>query len=757
VRPLLRTLLALAVAVEAAATTVTLQRDGVRVDEGEICRFAAGDRDNPFQRWLLAADLTCVRASEPVTFPSGLWNVFARAGESAVSSAPLLVDGDAAPATLSLSLDPAATVSALLAAGQRGVVYAPRRAVAYPITQPRVIVPAGEELWLFVLEKTTPIALLPIAAIEVATTRTVDARSGGPSSVVGWLEVPEGERAALRDVRGVDPPDIRASSGGQTRTADPLPPFERLHGAFVRIRDVAAGDTELEIAGRGWIPHRRRAKVAASLSMAGGSLLVRGASTLVVNWSTAENLRALDDSVGSCGTSEKLPQFTIAISACSPGRPGEPLDTSSCSVVREGVLPHDVTFGALTVEDVAPGTYRAELRYGKLPPASGVVTVAAFQQRPLRVHAMYYTLYGGVTLGGQPLGEDAVLEFPGGIGFASAESGEYRAVLRSAILGSDAQITVAACDGSPRAVVLSDRLLRSNTRFDIDIPANELLITVSDTFTRMPLTGAAVRFNVMSRSLPRRVVLARTLATADDDAGQSRLVIEFVPEREIHLSISHPGYQKQDIEPFSMTKSEKKTLDVQLVPLRGNRGKILSQRPFENGAVYWYSAGGAETERAELAPDGTFIHANWHGPDETMTVVSQSHPIWTSMTPNLERRQTLEVRFPDAPVREVEVSVRKGDPRDMRHVGVSVGSLRIPQPALRQHLFLRGLPPTIRGAGPMRIRDIAETGPIDILLGPTVAELSARAAGMDLFALPQFAESPRQRLKPGATTVVFEP
>lgn len=752
--------LALSADANAAGTVIAIQRDGSTVEQGEVCRFPAGDRENPFQRWLTSQAVTCVATGSPMVFPPGLWNVFGKVDGIALSTVPLLIDGDAAPETLSLSVDSAATVTPLLPAAHGGVIYAPRRGSAFPLAErtPRVTVPAGEELWLFVLEKSTPISLVPIAALDPGSERTVDARSGGPSSVLAWLQVPEADRAALRNARGVSPPHVRAKSDGPFHDSDPLPPLALLNGAFVRVRGVSAGDAELEVGGRGWVPHRRRVKVASALSIAHDPLIARASATLIVNWSAADDLPALNRSIGSCDATEKSPRFEISVAACGPPpRPNEAVDPGACSAIRNESFDQDITFGTVRVEDVVPGMYRAEMRFGKLPPVSTIVNVPALQQRPLRLFASYNEVYGSLTRGGEPLGEDASIEFSGGgVGFATREKGEYRAAVLGRMIETDAQITVRPCSGAPPALVLADRPVRRNARFDIDIPANELTIAVSDTFTRMPLPGSTVRYVVMSLALPRRPLVTRVLATGNDDGSEGGVVITSVPEREIRLAVSHPGYEKQDVEPFSMSKTEKKTVDVQLVPLRGSRGKIVSQRPFESGTIFWFSSAGTETERADLAPDGTFVYARSHEPDETMTVVSLSHPVWTLRAPRVDRRQTVEVRFPDVAVREFDVSIERADRRDMRHIVLIIGGVSVPQPALRQHQALRGLPVTVRGAGPLRLRDIAETGPIDIVLGPTVAELSSGAGAMDLLALPQFADAPRKRLPPGATAITLQ-
>src|SRR5688572_30555381 len=173
-----------------AATTVSIQRAGEVVSRGEICRFAAGDAENPFKRWLSSQDVICVPAGTPIEFPRGRWNVFARA-DKAISSTPVLVDGREAPVDLALTLHDAATIVPALPAGRTAVAYAPRRGIAVPVANggEGVLVPANEELWLIVLEKSKPVALFPIAALEARSVRAIDAPSAGPPALLGWLQV----------------------------------------------------------------------------------------------------------------------------------------------------------------------------------------------------------------------------------------------------------------------------------------------------------------------------------------------------------------------------------------------------------------------------------------------------------------------------------------------------------------------------------------------------------------------------------------
>jgi hypothetical protein len=712
---------------------------------GEICRFRALDAENPFRRWLGSQQVTCIPAGAPLEFEEGLWNVFARA-EGAVSAAPLLIDGAAAIPEIAPELGPGATVAPLLPEGHGGVIYAPRRGSAFPVDGAKVTVPADEPLWLFVLQKSVPVAVLSIPPLAPRTERQVDGRSGGPASIVGWLQVPDADRAALAKASGVSTPAIRAGS----REAEPLPPLALLHGAFYRVRDVAPGNAEVRLEGRGWVPDRRVVRVQSGVSVASVPLRLRATGTLIVHWNTHDNLAALDRWFGSCDTDEDAPQLVIAVSKCATPRSGESFDETKCAPIREEQV--GTLFGSFTFDDVVPGMYRAEMRFGKLPPADAIASVGPLRVADLRVIASYERVSGSVTRGGEPLGEEVSLEFPTGSGFAPEETDEYHAVLSSPILESEEQIRVEACDGSPRAVVLTDQPMRHGARYNVDIPANELIIRVTDTFTGEMLRGAKVELEAFSVLRLHRVVYTAT-ETAD---GRGLVVWRGVPIRRLHIRVSHTGYEKRMIQPFTMPEKGKHEIDAQLVPMRGSRGKIVSTVPFVNGSVLWYSRDGSRTESAELAEDGTFIYGNRHAADETMAVVSASHPLWVLRSPETDRRDSMTLRYPDALPVAFDVWLgTAAPPAESRHVGVVIGGVRIPQPALVQHQDLRDDQNYLRGAGPLHIRDLLATGPIDVLLGPAVEEGAGRGRPLDLFALDQFADVPRQRLEPGTTDVVF--
>jgi hypothetical protein len=99
-------------------------------------------------------------------------------------------------------------------------------------------------------------------------------------------------------------------------------------------------------------------------------------------------------------------------------------------------------------------------------------------------------------------------------------------------------------------------------------------------------------------------------------------------------------------------------------------------------------------------------------------------------------------------------------------VGVAIGGLRGPQPVLAQHLALRGVAPLVMGGGPLLIPALAESGPIDILRGPSgfqpqvqprqrLQQLSPPPF-METLMIRAFVPVATQRLQEGSAEVVFD-
>ena len=692
-------------------------------EAAETCRFRALDAADPFRRWLDPQLLTCAAAGETLAFEPGLWNVFRRT-ESAVSL-PVLVNGEALPDRFDFPLVAAAALSVKLPASHRGVVYAIRGAAAYPVAADgRVTVPAGSDLWLFVMKNGQIAGVVPMPQIPAGGERAVDATTLDPSPLlVGWIDVADDDLAAIRRTRGLLPPRITASASRTHRDAE-VSPLDSLDGSFIFVRRPVAGGNVVELSGREWLRTTRRVDVAAEgVTTMRAPLEVRAPGSLVVYWSVHDDVAALDAMLGTCKGRKEPARLTITLQRCTPPRrPADPVDTSTCTLVKEEAL-QDVAFGTWRADDLIAGYYYAVLRYGNLPPIGDARSVAPFAQAGVTIQLRYVQVYGDVTRGGEPLEKGAALTFPTGTGFAAIGAAAYRGVLTQ-MVAREGRVDIATCDGL-RAYILTDQPIVGGRRFDIDIPDNELEISFVDTFTREPL-AATVRYEVMSRARPPRVMVSDTFT-----AEEGRLRLASVPERELRILVTMKGYEKKTIRPFSLTKSERRQLEVEMVPLRGTPSRLVSTMPFRDAVIYWFDKEGIETEHADVEPDGTFYSDAAHARGEMLVVVSRSHPLWASPAPAVRRGEAMTFAFPQAPSRTVDISVSGGSRLVNYPLDVAVGTLRVPSAVLAAHLRLRDTWASVNNWTSTRLYDILETAPIEIGVG----ELGRKKLPMGVSAL----------------------
>jgi hypothetical protein len=669
--------------------------------------------------------------------------VYGRISGQAVSN-PVLVDGRKAPQSLTLALRPAAQITPQLVAGQDAVVYATRTAAAFPVSPGAVTVPANEPLWGIALEKGQPAGIRAIAPLSPGATSSEDLQGsvGGPL-VLGWLQVPPADQSALEKAQGMSVPRVHFTTQSSAREAEPLPGLALLNGAFVLVKSVVAGDGELDLSGRGWVTNKMRARVDKSVvTVVNTPLIARGAASLFVTWSSGSNVVELDEQLGACGGTDPRRGFIeISVAACSKKA------QDSCSVMRQETFVPELQLGNVTADDLPPGLYRAEFRYGKLPPVQQYVELRPFQQERTILSVRYVSIYGGLTLGGELLEDEASLKFPsGGRGFADRK-GEYRAVLLDTF-EVETRIDVTTCRGTFKAFTLAESGCAENQRFDIDVPDNELTINVIDTFTRDALPGSTVKYTIFSKRVPRKPVMTDDIKTTARGA-----VLHNVPEREIVLEVSHAGYQKQVLKPFTMPRNEPKTIDVELVPLRGSSGRIVSPRPFDHAWLHWFSASSVATEHAEVDADGSFIYSGTHTPEETMVLVSQSHPLWLTRSPALDQRTPFSIPFPgNVPVRTFDVVLPGAPEKRNTFIGLLVGGIRIPHELFRSHQSFRNESELVEGRGPLTVRDILETAPIDVILGPPAGPMTSRPR-IDPLMQIDLAHAARTRVTPGVTTV----
>ena len=243
-------------------------------------------------------------------------------------------------------------------------------------------------------------------------------------------------------------------------------------------------------------------------------------------------------------------------------------------------------------------------------------------------------------------------------------------------------------------------------------------------------------------------VLART-------GADGRYVIRNLPpEKTLRVCLEHDDYERTCAEPMTLTSTQATTLRIAMKPKKGFGGRIAGANDVAAGQLYWFAADGRETERTLVKPDGTFRFNLRHDPGEAAVFVSANLPLFAFPQPFLGERDPMNVTMPPAPSRTFEVSIGEDRRQEDAIVTIEIGGLVVPYPPFAQHLALHGSRLDIRGRGPLVVPDILQTGPISVILGPPVDQVTAAMRLVDLFRLPQFRALPRKPVG-GDGNVVF--
>jgi hypothetical protein len=110
--------------------------------------------------------------------------------------------------------------------------------------------------------------------------------------------------------------------------------------------------------------------------------------------------------------------------------------------------------------------------------------------------------------------------------------------------------------------------------------------------------------------------------------------------------------------------------------------------------------------------------------------------------------------MPPAQSRTFEVSIGEERKQEDAIVTIEIGGLVVPYPPFAQHLAIHGSRLDIRNRGPLVVPDILQTGPISVILGPPLEQVTPAMHVIDLFRLPQFRALPRRPVG-GDGNVVF--
>jgi hypothetical protein len=745
-----------------AAIRVTV--NGEPAAGAEICAFRAPSAETPFKQLLSSNEIVCG------TLAPGLWNVFARRGTSQISARTVLIDMRQPLPEVELRLEPAASV--VFPKGTHGVVYVTDSVSAFPAGADGVaLVPAERDLLPLLAHDGAPVAVgEPMRLTNGARQNAVF----GPNAwraVATWLSITPADLAAVRGARRKQPPQLVAKN-----VQGAVAPLNPLHGTIVIDRAmqflrVPAGASTLELSGTPWKRQSVSMNVPASgIVITPAPLQLIPTSSAVVKWAARRDLTALvSDRTPPCaGPKEpKAPAAKPIVSLLScrgyqPARALNLLDRDACSVAGAHDWPAPQRNGEVAFENLDAGSYVIEFTFAGLPPIREPLRLGRFDQETLNLDVDYTTLFGRVTVGGEKVPSPVRVSFDFTHAVYTNDDGDYSVVLNKP-LAADRVISLRSCDGKVDGEQIVERDVLPNSRYDIDLPANRVTVEAADSENGTPIAGALVRYGAFrGEEMSSRYYFR--LAYAPDASGNQvptrtgadgRYVIRNLPpEKTLRVCLEHDDYERTCAEPMTLTSTQARTLRIEMKPKKGFAGRIAGANDVAAGQLSWFAADGRETERTVVKPDGTFRFDNRHEPGEAAVFVSANLPLFAFPQPFLGERDPMNVTMPPAPSRTFEVSIGEDRRQEDAIVTIEIGGLVVPYPPFAQHLALHGSRLDIRNRGPLVVPDILQTGPIAVILGPPLDQVTPAMHVLDLFRLPQFRALPRKPVG-GDGNVVF--
>lgn len=576
-----------------------------------------------------------------------------------------------------------------------------------------------------------------------------------------WVSITPTDLAAIRTARRKQPPQVSAKSSHSAVTA-----INPLHGTVVFDRAMQfvrapAGASTIELSGTPWKRQVLAVQVPASgILVSQTPLLLIPTSSAVVKWVAHRDLTVLAGKgtppcPGPKESKSAPPKPAVSLLLCrgyQPARALQLLDRERCTVIGARDWSTPQRNGEVAFEGLDAGSYIIEFTFADLPPIREPLRLGRVDQANVNLDIDYSAIYGRVTVAGEKVPSPVRVSFDFVHAVYTDDDGNYTAVINKPV-AADRVISLRSCDGSVDGEQIVEHDLLPNARYDIDLPANRVTVEAADAESGAPIAGALVRYGAfrsdeMSSGYYFRLAYAPdaggNVAPLRTDSVGRYLIRNLPPKKILRVCLEHDDYERTCAEPMTLSSTETKTLRIAMKPKKGFGGSIAGAHEVAAGQLYWYAADGRETERTVVKPDGTFRFNLRHDPGEAVVFVSANLPLFAFPQPFLGERDPLNVTMPPAPSRSFEVSIEEDRRQESAVVTIDIGGLSVPYPPFAQHLALHGSQLDLRNRGPLLVPDILQTGPISVILGPPVDQVTPAMRMIDLFRLPQFRALPRK-------------
>lgn len=738
--------LLLQIAVPAHAFSVSFRPiiDGKEAPAARVCVFPA-DASTMISQYFRASESRCYSAEDTLALPAGTWNFWAYSG-SAVSAWPgsitVTAPGDDVLKRVNVPLRPGVGVRiAPRPVGEHVVFYFPS---AGGETMPFAI-PAFDMNAPIVLPVERPVVpvlmrrgeLVRVGAARIFRAGTEPYVEFAPRSrsTVDFVAEWRTDRGKLREVLSLastaPPPQIVLRTGGGTEIA-PLVPTKISDADLVFFTDVPREPERLTLILRGavWQHDEISTEVdpETSVVIPAEPLRTEPASQIRIDWS----IGGIDPSrltMPTCAGGTAAVPLKISLLRCDEAPPGLSSDeiAGRCRSISESDADAVAGRGAVELSGVPAGQYVTEVRLGSDRPLRHSAEARLLKTSVVPVSIEVATVQGTVKRDEEPIA--AELRFGLIETTSSAGTGAYTLFVTRDL--DIRPINIVACDEEGRYVNVPEEKIERGEWYDIKLTSKPFQLTVLDSITRRPISGATTTASILHPDVPEATMVT-VRGAPSDDAGIS--IIEGVqPEQWISLCAKHERYRDGCIR----IQADAMRGSLVLIPAEASRGIISGVSGMVGGRFYWVRADGVVAERGAISEDGTFAFHGVHDPPEYLVVVSRSHPLFVVANWQVIDG-TVTAAIPSTPHQSLRIALPRSASPSTASVALLVGGRLIPQAAFTFHQISRGQQPVVTAGSRIEVPAIAATGLINVLRGvepdsPLVAQLPT---GTDPFTLP---------------------
>lgn len=704
---------------------------GRAVENAQICLFAAGEGTAPLSRFFTSGDPQCAPASEEITIPPGRWNVYAHTDALASDGVALVTAESTRDQRMRIELRPGARISSPnLAEGDRAYAWIARSASAIPLKTTNVL-PAGTIIPLMV-SKGVITRVGPAITPAAGETRTIDfgsPRAGRIDAVVPL--------AIRNDFDGPAPLVTITDATGAPH--EPLAQLEATSGeTLLFFREVPRGTLTATLDGERWKRVESSIEAAAAPAVAVFETPLEAILTtkLLVHWWTTRNLDTLAGRP-SCEPEEVQKEtFTATLLSC-PDPKREWSRVNQCIEVESRDLPLDELSGDVVFEDAPVGTLRVRFAYPGLPPLTKDVPSNPDETTKLDAELRWFTFFGTVTRKGEPVAAEV-------FGTVSdPETGRYDAALPRT-WPAGVPWTVKTCDGTVEYMIVPDEVPAENTRYDIEIDDNRIVIDVIDAATRQPIPQAQVGMGALMKAGDTGAHFAGP-AGKTDEKGQL-IIAPVLSNKTLHICASHDDYLPRCADEFSMKEMDEKRLELALDKADVRTGRIITPTPFQYGTLVWYGANRMSEHIRIIGETPVFKYRQPHTEGETVAFTADGQPLYVFRYPRLTNQQEFVIQLPQARRRTFTVTLSDATREEGGFVALQIGDLVVPINMIGYHAQTRRFQSSLRPGQTITIADVLETGPITAIFVPFSALKAHEGQNVELPFVPEFATFRREEL-----------